>query len=74
MPESIKYGTLKASLLELPNSVAKAWLDYLGEDDRLKEREYVEIDQIANIGGEFHELAIYRGSAAYHLIVSPEED
>ncbi len=74
MPESLRYGTLKASIVELPNSVAKAWLDYLGEDERLSERGYVEIDQVAYIGGEFQELAIYRSSTGYHLIVSPEED
>ena len=73
MIESLRYGTLKTSLLEVPNSVAKAWLDYLGEDERLKEREYVLLDQNAMIDGEFHELALYRSSTSYHIIINPED-
>jgi hypothetical protein len=74
MIDSVAYGTRISVICDLPDSVAKAWLDYLGEDERLKEREYVEIDQVASLRGEFHELAIYRSSDRYRLIINPDED
>lgn len=74
MIDSVGYGTLIHSIVDLPSSVAKAWLDYLGEDERLKEREYIGIDQVAQIDGEFHDLVIYRSSTSYCLAINPEED
>jgi hypothetical protein len=74
MIESVAYGTRISDICDIPNSIAKVWLDHLGEDERLKEREYVEIDQVAMIGSEFHNLVIYRSSTGYHLSINPEEE
>ena len=74
MIDSVPYGTFVGSIIELPNPVAKAWLDYLGEDERLKEREYISIDQVARIDGQFHDLIIYRSSTGYYLSINPEEE
>lgn len=74
MRDSVSYGTLMTHVCELPKSVAKAWLDYLGEDERLNEREYISLDYCTQITGQLQDLVIYRSSQSYFLSINPEED
>lgn len=74
MIEAVAYGTFVGSIINLPDSVVRAWLKELGlEGERLKEREYVSIEQTAMIDGEFHDLIIYRSSISHYLSINPEE-
>ena len=72
MIESVPSGTFVGEVVRLPDSVARAWLDELDEGG-LREGEYVSIDQMTHMDGDYHDLVIFRSSHSYHLSVNPEE-